>query len=376
VDLNELTPDSLLEQGLQVLRDLLGPGWTVTTQPASQNVRNEQRGLDALVQVKADGDSVFTQLMVETNSNLSPRLVEEQLLLKLNLLHQLNHYTHLLVIAPWIAPRVQSLLREHGIGYIDLTGNTSLRISRPGIALYTQGQTRAPRSSSPQGSRTSLAGPKAGRLVRLLADVAPPYRASELAGVTQLSLPYVSRLLDAIEDQLLIRREGRVIVHVDWAQLLRIRAEHYNLVRHNHSVGMVAPNGIEAVFQTLRGMPVARSKQIVLTGSYAARIVAPLAVGGQLMLYHPAGTPRLADEIGDDLGLLRVDRGADVLLLRAYDPVVFKRTVEDDGIYRVALSQLALDCLAGPGRLPAEGEAVLDYMQSNMHLWRADRLPA
>jgi hypothetical protein len=212
--------------------------------------------------------------------------------------------------------------------------------------------------------------------VRLLADVAPPYRAGELGDAAKLSLPYVSRLLDTLEEQLLIRREGRIISRVDWPQILRLRAENYTLLRHNSYVGMVAPNGIDAVFKALRSKRAVDGMQIVLTGSYAARTVAPLAVGGQLMLYLPAGPPRLPDEIGDDLGLLRVDKGADVLLLRAHDPVVFERTVDDGGVRRVALSQLVLDCLSGPGRMPAEGEAVLSYMQDNTQLWRADRLPS
>jgi len=37
----------------------------------------------------------------------------------------------------------------------------------------------------------------------------------------------------------------------------------------------------------------------------------------------------------------------------------------------VGLSQLAIDCLSGPGRMPAEGEAVLTYMTQNEHDWRS-----
>ncbi|QKW32751.1 hypothetical protein HUT06_00805 [Actinomadura sp. NAK00032] len=371
---NDLTPDSLLEQGLTVLRDLLGSGWQVTVQPHTQEARGD-RPLDALVEVKADGDSVLTQLMIDVKTSVSARMVEEQLLPKWSLLRQVNHYTNLVVIAPWISPRVQALLREYGIGYIDLTGNAALRITRPAIAIFTQGASRSPHRTAKSG-KVTLAGIKAGRLVRLLADVAPPYRAAELAGTAGLSLPYVSRLLDTMADQLLIRREGRTITSVDWSQLLRIRAENYHLLRHNSYVRMVAPNGIEAVFEALRALPEQHRRHITLTGPYAARTVAPLAVGGQLMLYHPAGPPRLPDEIGDELSLLRVDKGGDVLLLRAHDPVVFARTADYNGVRRVALSQLAVDCLSGPGRMPAEGEAVLAYMAENTSLWQLDRLPS
>jgi hypothetical protein len=373
VDADELPADSLLGQGLRALSDLLGPTWQVALQPPRESKR-EGRRLDALVQVQSEGDSTFTQLLIELKQTVTPRMVQEQLLPKLDLVRQVNHYTHPVVITPWLTPRVQLMLRENGIGYIDLTGNVSLRIARPAIVIYTEGETRPPRSSAARGSKATLAGPKVGRLVRLLADVAPPYRAGELADAAHLSLPYVSRLLDTLEDQLLIRREGRVITDVDWPQMLRARAEQLNLLRHNPYVGMVAPNGIKAVLNALHALPTSYSKEIALTGSYAARSVAPLAVGGQLMLYVPAG-PHAPDEVGDDLGLLRVDKGADVLLLRAHDKVVFERTVYENGIHQVALSQLVLDCLSGPGRMPAEGEAVLERMQEEPHLWRSAQLP-
>lgn len=367
------TEESLLDHGLAVLRDLLGPEWEVTVQPPARETRSARHGFDAFVQVKGRGDSTFAELLVEARTRVSPRQVAEQLLPTWDLLQQVGHHRRLLVIAPWIAPRVQSLLRDDGIGYVDLTGNVYLRVSRPAIALYTQGASRSPWPSAPS-SKATLVGPKAGRLVRLLVDVAPPYMAKDIAAATDLSLSYVSRLLDSLADQLLIRRKGRVVTDVDWAQLLRARAEHYTLLRHNSYVGMVAPNGTDAVLNILRSMPEQYRKQLAITGSYAARAVAPLATGGQLMLYHTAGAPRLRAEIGDDLGLLEADRGADVLLLRAHDRVVFERTADQGGVRRVALSQLVLDCLGGPGRLSSEGEAVLQYMQDNTHLWRLDRL--
>jgi hypothetical protein len=56
--------------------------------------------------------------------------------------------------------------------------------------------------------------------------------------------------------------------------------------------------------------------------------------------------------------------------------VVFERPRLIDGVPHVALSQLAIDCLSGPGRMPAEGEAVLDYMVQTENSWRVNRLPS
>lgn len=41
-----------------------------------------------------------------------------------------------------------------------------------------------------------------------------------------------------------------------------------------------------------------------------------------------------------------------------------------DDVPIVGLSQLVLDCLSGPGRLPAEGEALLEWMTNHEDEWR------
>ncbi|MFC6987102.1 hypothetical protein [Streptomyces cirratus] len=77
------------------------------------------------------------------------------------------------------------------------------------------------------------------------------------------------------------------------------------------------------------------------------------------------------DDAADELGLLPVAEGADVLLLNEPDSFVRRRSEFVDGVQYVAPSQAALDCLAGPGRMPAEGEALLDFMEAYPDEWRA-----
>jgi hypothetical protein len=84
-------------------------------------------------------------------------------------------------------------------------------------------------------------------------------------------------------------------------------------------------------------------------------------------------------EIAESIGLLPADEGANVALLRPFDPVVWERSSQQDGIVYVAPSQAAVDCLTGNGRMPAEGEALLIWMVENQSAWRAaslDDLPA
>ncbi|MFF2026738.1 hypothetical protein ACFVW2_33750 [Streptomyces sp. NPDC058171] len=353
----------LLERGIQALSGLLGPDWQVTQRP------NKSMVFDAALEVKAEGDSVFTHLLVEATRAAPPRFVMERLVPKIQLLREVNHYTNLLVIAPWISSQARDLLRQNGIAYLDLTGNVDMRVPRPAIIIHTVGAEKAPRSAHRVASKTTLAGVKAGSLVRLLADVPPPHRATDLHRVSTLSLPYVSRLLDTLEDQLLIRREGRTVANVDWAQLLRARANETSLLAPGSYQGFLAPNGVPALLREIPRLSREYVDGLSVTGSYAAQRYVRVAVGGQLMLYV---APWLSiDDAADELGLLPVAEGADVLLLNEPDSFVRRRSEFVDGVQYVAPSQAALDCLAGPGRMPAEGEALLDFMEAYPQEWRA-----
>ncbi|WP_424536490.1 hypothetical protein ACOZ38_42410 [Sphaerisporangium viridialbum] len=108
-----------------------------------------------------------------------------------------------------------------------------------------------------------------------------------------------------------------------------------------------------------------------MTGPVAAAAVAPLAIGGQAVLYTRGD---VQNDLIAEQGLLAVDQGADVLLIEARDPVMFTGLRLIQGLPHVALSQLALDCLSGSGRMPAAGEAVLDHMRDHEKQWRMESL--
>lgn len=72
--------------------------------------------------------------------------------------------------------------------------------------------------------------------------------------------------------------------------------------------------------------------------------------------------------------MLPADEGADIAFLRAFGPVVWERTTVENGVGYVAPSQVAVDCLTGTGRMPAEGEALLSWMTANEDAWRAGSL--
>ncbi|MEV0470923.1 helix-turn-helix domain-containing protein [Streptomyces prunicolor] len=359
---------AVLDQGRAALQNLLGEEWEVTVQP--EELPGGDHGWEAVLQIKSNNEGNFAQMLVDVRERITPKDVFGFLTSTALLVRRVNHYTRLMVFSPWISPKTQEALREQGIDYLDLTGNVSLRVSRPAVVIHTRGADRAPAGHRTASTKPLLTGARAGRLIRLLADVAPPYRTTELAQHAGLSVPYVSRLLDALEDQLLVGREGKVITSVDWQELLRTRASHLDLMRLTNPQGMLAPNGLQAVLDRLiKRDGVVAGQDVLVTGSYAARPIAPVAVGGQLMLYV-SPDPAADHAIARELGLMPVPEGGDVLLLHAPDSSVLHRPRRYDRYRQVGPSQLVLDCLSGPGRMPAEGEKVLEFMTAEEHSWR------
>lgn len=168
----ELNQDALFEQGMARLSELLGPAWRIDRRTDGKEAHRS--GGDIIVTMHAKGESSYAHLLVDVKlAGVSPRIVEETLLAKLDLLRQLNQYTTLLLLTPWLSRPTQRLLRKHDISYLDLMGNVSLRIPRPAIVIHTEGAMRAPQALATEPRKATLAGPKAGRLVRLLTDVRP-----------------------------------------------------------------------------------------------------------------------------------------------------------------------------------------------------------
>ena len=56
--------------------------------------------------------------------------------------------------------------------------------------------------------------------------------------------------------------------------------------------------------------------------------------------------------------------------MRPFDPVVFERAEYDNDITYARVTQVLLDLITGPGRGPAEAEALLEWMRDNEDKWK------
>jgi len=323
--------------------------WKVLVDPA------EEPWLDAWLTITAP-DGSTAQLAVEAKRRINPKDVH-------NLVDQYCRRrisNALLIMAPFIGLQTRERLRLAGVNYADATGNLRLELTDPAALIALSGASSDPwRESRPLHS---LKGATAGRVVRALCDFRPPYGILELGERAKVSAATVSRVVSLLDQEDLVKREGRgTVVEVAWASLLHRWTQDYALTTSNQVRNYLEPRGIDALLRKIATTNV----RYVVTGSLAAARIAPIA------------PPRLATIYVDDIALMAeslklhaTDSGANVLLVQPYNAVVYDRTEKQAGITYAALTQVVADLLTGPGRSPAEGDELLHWMEAHENVWR------
>jgi hypothetical protein len=268
-----------------------------------------------------------------------------------------------MVAARYIGSSARTWLEEHGVSYVDATGNMHVLLERPALFLHDRGADRDP-WRGPGRPRGTLHGPPAARVVRALVDFAPPMTVPDLVRRSGASTGATYRVVEFLEREALIDRGQRgPITNVKWRHLLERWSTDYGFQRSNTVRAYLHPRGLPVLLDSLRD--VGSEVQYALTGSFAAHRMAPYASVRLAMVY--VDNPQ---HVAEQLRIRPVDGGANVLLAAGEYDVVFDRVVEADGLKYVAPSQNAVDLLTGPGRSPAEALALLDWMEANEPAWR------
>jgi hypothetical protein len=356
-----LSENSMVQSAVTWLQDRLPDTWEVglTSRP---EFRAPNGSADAAIDLRGP-NGTFTTMVVEVKRAFGPRDVERLFTGIGRTLRALAGHIPILLVAPWLSARTRELLAAEELNFFDLTGNVRIRLENPALYIDAQGAARDP--APPPRTKARVQGPKAGRLIRLLVDVRPPYGVTELAAASGLTKGYVSAILETLDDEALLQRAGRGRVEsVDAVRLVRRWAETYDVFRSNGVHRYLAPGGAGDALERLGSFGV----RVAVTGSFAAVRLAPVAAPALLAAYTEA-----PEAIAQALGCYPADQGANLALLEPFDPVVWERTSFEGLLTYVAPSQIAVDCLTGNGRMPAEGDAVLQWMTADEARWR---LPA
>ncbi|MFV2074274.1 MAG: hypothetical protein ACC742_16735 [Thermoanaerobaculales bacterium] len=351
------TPETLLGQALEVLLGLLPPGWTVERGqgPAQDGGLPDERFF-----VK-DRGSTGRAILVDARPLTTPAELDKAYNDPLARRMRGDAGSPILVVSRYLSPRSREILEEAGINYLDLTGNARIAIDSPGLSVRTQGAQREP--TPRRRPERGISGPAAGRIIRALADFTPPYSVTRLAGLAEVSTGYCSRTLQALEREALIRRDNRgTVEEVDWPAMLRRRGNAVALFDKGRTETYIARSGVQGTLEALRDL---QEQEYAVTGSFAASRIKAVTAPVGLAIYSPE-----PDALAEALNLLPAEQGADVRLVRPADEGVFARLSTSDRIRWVAPSQVVLDCLGGTGRMPQEGEAVLEWMIETEDEWR------
>lgn len=356
----------LIDKAVAWLRERIPEDWSVERARELGSDRATQAMVDSLIELGAPHVGGRT-IAVEERQSFSPRDAEMLLPQLTQSIRSISGNPPLLVVAPWLSERSQQALAERSVNFLDETGNALLRLDNPALFIQATGATRNPKPRI--RGQAQATGSKAARLIRLLAEVCPPYGVRELAAAADLAPGYVSQLLGTLYRETLIERGTRGPVEsVEVGALLRRWVQSYDVFETNHAYTYIAPRGFEDLLE--RFVEQGLGDRLVLTGSIAARRLAPVTVSAMVMAYCDDPS-----DVAQGLDLLPADEGANAVLLEPFDPVVWKRTTRiENGLRFAAPSQVAVDCLSGNGRMPAEGEALLTWMLSNESSWRLPSL--
>jgi hypothetical protein len=242
---------------------------------------------------------------------------------------------------------------------VDQTGNVRVVLDDPGLFIVTSGAESNP---WPEERRFTLRGTKAGRVVCALACATPPTKVRELATAADTDPGYVSRLLGMLDREAIVDRTARGRVErVDWRKLLLRWSEEAPLESRTTASTWLAARGLKSLWDGLRGADI----PYLLTGSAVAAGIAPVAPTRLASIYveDPEGAAKV-------LGLRATDAGANVVLLQPEDGSLFDRADDRDGLRVARLPVVVADLLSGPGRSPAEAEALMDWMAAHEEVWR------
>lgn len=264
----------------------------------------------------------------------------------------------------YLSPPVRNALVDLGISYVDATGNMRVTSSDPAMYLADRGEDRDPWRGTGR-PRGTLKGEPAARVVRALLDHRKGWRVRDLIETSGASTGATYRVLEYLQIQDLVQKEGGKFELPDWEQLLREWSRDSPLATTNRIARFLEPRGVQAFETKLTDTTV---EQYAVTGSFAAQEWVQAAETKAVYVYVPS-----IELAAEKWGLRPNDAAPNVILVepKPTNDVAFRNTTKAaNGITLAATAQVAADLLNGSGREPAEGEALIEWMRNNEGLWR------
>lgn len=335
-----LTETAILK-GLRERSDLIPPLRleVVEVEPPAPN-----DGPDAVLQVSWSGRS--WRFVAELKRLGTPRLLQEAM-------GQARRYGEKmglgpLVIVPYLSAKQLDTLALEGMSGIDLSGNGIIQV--PGeLLVYRKGEPNAYPASMPirkvyrgassMVARVFLARPGYDSVSEVLDEI-------ERRGGS-VSLPTVSKVLSALEDELIIRRDGRSSRLIQADELLDQLAESYTrpkVTRAEQFSWRLRDSGMDRLVCEAGKQANVR---VVVTGGASVNRYAVMA-REKTTRFYCSDLRALTDTLGDQIEPAR--RFADIELIETEEPQVYFDRQEEGEVAYASPVQCWLELQAGDKR--------------------------
>jgi len=293
-----------------------------------------------------------TLLVLEAKSNGEPRMALAVVTQLRRLVRGLDS-AYPVFCAPFVPPSSRSLLKEEGVGYLDLAGNAFLRY---GEVLVDRAAPDPPPRRRP-GTK-ELLSPKATRVLRaLLNSPGKVFGVRELAALCRLSPASVVFATRLLEDKAYIERDAqRRIVLTRPGPLLDFWAAAWSIERNAVArYFSVAPEPRD-IMDAISRLAARESLEYGLTLQAGASLVAPFVRFNEVWVYAPGDLQPWIE----GLDLAPATAGANVCLLSPYDAGVldFSREIKKKVV--VSDAQLFVDLYNFPARGREQAEFLRD----------------
>jgi hypothetical protein len=265
--------------------------------------------------------------------------------------------------ARYLSPSVREALTAEGLSYVDATGNMRIESDSPAVFISLRGEDRDPwRKGRPRGT---LKGEPAARVARALLDYRRDWRVRELIAASGASSGATYRVLEYLQREDLVVKNGDSYSVTAWERLLREWSADAAFQDTTRAMAFIEPRGVDTFLGRLSqgwDFPVA------VTGSAAAKEWASYAPTKAAFVYVSS-----IKEAAEQWGLRPNAAAPNVILLEpaTVGDVPFRNATQSKSGYPIAApTQVAADLLNGPGRDPAEGEYLIEWMKANEEQWR------
>ena len=353
--MNRVKESEIIDRAAPLIEEALRAVPAICDVQVEEHVGLGEGRADLLARVRVKGDSAWV-LVVEVKANGQPRWARSAA----------EHLTALIqagdgerkagnqygvFVAPYISDAAAEVLRERGVGYLDLAGNG--RLAFDGVYVERKGN---PNRFSERSELRTLFSPKASRVLRvLLMHSHEPWRMTALAEEADVSLGLVAKVKPLLLDRewAVDTAEGLVLSDPNsaldaWAGGFRRRRSE---ARDYYGFGSV-----REIEERIAGSAEALGARYALAEFSGTERIAPHVRYSRAAAYVETAA---LEKVAEHAELRTVETGPNVRLFEPYDDGVFlgrERLGDAEVAHPV---QLYLDLQKAKGR----GEEAADFLR-------------